>query len=66
MPHPVGDRLRCDECGAETLFVKACPCPEREPKAHSDICCGKEMRIIGVDAEASARAQSGQASRPAS
>jgi hypothetical protein len=48
MPHPVGERLRCDECGAEITFTKACPCPEREPKAHSDVCCGKEMRNIGT------------------
>jgi hypothetical protein len=46
MPHPVGERLRCDECGAEIMFVKACPCPDSEPKAHSDICCGKEMRKL--------------------
>jgi hypothetical protein len=51
MPHPVGERLRCDECGAELMFVKACPCPEREPKSHSDICCGKEMRNLGVAGE---------------
>ena len=49
MPHPVGERLRCDECGAEIVFVKACPCPEREPKTHSDVCCGKEMQSLGVD-----------------
>lgn len=49
MPHPVGERLRCDDCGAEVLFVKACPCPEKQPRAHSDICCGKEMRNLGVD-----------------
>lgn len=54
MPHPVGERLQCDECGAEILFVKACPCPDREPKAHSDICCGKEMRIIDAGASAEA------------
>jgi hypothetical protein len=47
MPHPAGERRICDDCGAEILFVKACPCPEREPKAHADICCGKEMRILG-------------------
>lgn len=52
MPHhPVGERLRCDECGAEILFVKACTCPEREPKAHSDICCGREMRSLGVESK---------------
>jgi hypothetical protein len=30
------------------MFVKACECPEREPKTHSDICCGKEMRVLDV------------------
>lgn len=48
MPHPVGERLRCDECGADIVFTKACPCPGREPKMHSDVCCGKEMRSLGV------------------
>jgi hypothetical protein len=48
MPHPTGERLRCDECGAEIVYLKPCTCPEREPKAHSDLCCGKEMRSLGV------------------
>lgn len=48
MAHPVGERLRCDECGAEIIFTKACNCPEKQPKAHSDICCNKEMRSLGV------------------
>jgi hypothetical protein len=52
MAHPAGERLRCDECGAEIVFVKGCPCPEREPKSHSDICCGKEMRNLGVETPA--------------
>jgi hypothetical protein len=51
MPHPIGERVRCDECGAEILFVKPCPCPEREPKAHMDMCCGKEMRSLGVESK---------------
>ena len=46
MPHPAGERLRCDECGAEITFTKPCPCPEREPKKHADVCCGKEMRRV--------------------
>lgn len=50
MSHPAGERLRCDECGAEILFVSECPCPEREPRAHSDLCCSKEMRSLGVSA----------------
>lgn len=54
MSHPVGERLICDECGAEIVFLKACPCGEREPKAHSDTCCGKEMRSLGVGATATA------------
>lgn len=45
MPHPVGERLVCDECGAEIVFVKECPCPDSE---HSDMCCGKPMRSVGV------------------
>jgi hypothetical protein len=48
MPHPAGERLVCDDCGAEIVFVKACPCPDTEPKRHSDKCCGKEMRSLGV------------------
>jgi hypothetical protein len=48
MPYPAGERLRCDDCGAEIVFVKACTCPEQRPRAHSDICCGKEMRRLGV------------------
>ncbi len=52
MPHPTGEKLRCDDCGAEIVFTKACPCPEREPKAHSDLCCGKEMRSVGIEPRA--------------
>jgi hypothetical protein len=50
MSHPVGERLRCDECGAEIVYVVACECPEHEKKTHSDICCSKEMRSLGVSA----------------
>lgn len=32
------------------MFVKACTCPAREPKAHTDICCGKEMHRVDVGA----------------
>lgn len=52
MAHPVGERLRCDECGAEIVFVVACPCPEHDPKRHSDVCCDKPMRSLGVGAAA--------------
>jgi len=49
MSHPTGERLRCDECGAEIVFVKPCPCPEHDPKEHRDMCCGNEMRSLGID-----------------
>lgn len=52
MPHFVGERLRCDECGAEIVYTKPCLCPEREPQAHSNLCCSQEMRILGVEAPA--------------
>lgn len=56
MPHPVGERLRCDDCGAEIVYVKACPCPEKDPQTHSDLCCGKPMRSLGVGASPESRA----------
>lgn len=46
MPHPIGEKLRCDECGAEIVYTKACPCPGGDPKKHADICCGKQMRMV--------------------
>ncbi|MDI1433841.1 MULTISPECIES: hypothetical protein [Polyangium] len=49
MPHQVGERLRCEDCGAEIVYTKACSCSERDPKTHADICCGKEMRNLGVE-----------------
>jgi hypothetical protein len=49
MAHPAGERLRCEQCGAEIVFTKACPCPEGEPKHHYDVCCGKAMRVVGAE-----------------
>jgi hypothetical protein len=57
MAHPAGEILRCDECGAEVVFVKACSCPEKEPRAHSNICCNKEMRSLGVQSDQSIRSR---------
>ncbi|MGE0713383.1 MAG: hypothetical protein AB7N76_35930 [Planctomycetota bacterium] len=58
MAHPKGERLRCEACGAEIVFVEACPCPERDPKQHYDICCGEPMKVVtGGEAIASARPQ---------
>ncbi len=52
MAHPLGEKLRCEECGAEVVYIKACNCPEREKKVHSHLCCNKEMRSIGVQPSA--------------
>lgn len=52
MPHPKGEILRCDSCGAEIEFKKPCPCSEREPRQHSDTCCGKEMKRVPVETAA--------------
>lgn len=49
MGHPAGERLRCNVCGAEIIYVKGCPCPETEQKAHSDVCCDEEMESLGVE-----------------
>lgn len=48
MAHTVGERMHCDSCGAEIVYVEACTCPEDEPGVHSNVCCGEEMRSLGV------------------
>lgn len=42
MPREVGDRYACEKCGAQLVYEKPCPCPERMP--HSEICCGEQMK----------------------
>jgi hypothetical protein len=49
MPHPAGERLRCEECGAELVYTKPCPCPAGEEKQHADTCCGKQMLTLGIE-----------------
>jgi hypothetical protein len=49
MAHQAGERLRCEECGAEILYVRACPCPDDEHKAHPDVCCDRPMTSLGVE-----------------
>ena len=44
MANLLGEKFLCDDCGAEIIFVKPCMCPTKEPKAHSNLCCNKEMR----------------------
>lgn len=60
MAHPVGEKLRCDDCGAELVYLVACNCPPQEPGKHANLCCGKEMRRLGIvsDAEKLAAAKS--------
>lgn len=48
MSHPVGERLRCDECGAEIVYVEACDCPADDAKRHENVCCNQVMRSLGV------------------
>ncbi|WP_437594508.1 hypothetical protein [Sorangium sp. So ce1000] len=52
MAHPVGEKLRCDDCGAEIVYLAACDCPPQEQSKHFNVCCGKEMRSLGVVSEA--------------
>ncbi len=47
MAHPEKERLECESCGAEILFLKACKCSDEEQKKHSHVCCSQEMRVIG-------------------
>ncbi len=63
MSHPAGERLHCDECGAEIVFTKACNCPEREPKTHSNMCCNKEMRVVAAGASAGSKSPGAGSSR---
>jgi hypothetical protein len=36
------DRYGCDQCGAELVYEKPCPCPPDMP--HVEICCGQQMK----------------------
>jgi hypothetical protein len=44
MARKVGDRYLCEECGAQLVYEKPCPCPEGKP--HSEICCGVQMKKV--------------------
>jgi hypothetical protein len=47
MARNVGDRYVCEKCGAKIVYEKACPCTEG---AHSEICCGQQMKAVGKNA----------------
>lgn len=51
MAHPVGEKLHCDDCGAEIVYLVACDCPPQEERKHANVCCGKEMRSLGIGSE---------------
>jgi hypothetical protein len=48
MARNVGDRYRCNKCGAVLVYQKACPCPLSMP--HSEICCRQQTTPIKGDA----------------
>lgn len=49
MAYETGERLRCNDCGAEIMFVKPCLCPPQDSKSHANVCCGEEMERLGAD-----------------
>lgn len=44
MGREVGERYACAQCGAQLVYEKACPCPPE--MEHSEICCGKQMKLV--------------------
>lgn len=56
MAHPVGEKLHCDGCGAEIVYVAACSCPSQEQSKHANVCCGEEMRSLGTVTETETQA----------
>lgn len=44
MSRNVGERYVCEQCGAQLVYEKACPCPEG--MKHAEICCGKQMKQV--------------------
>lgn len=50
MARNVGDRYVCEKCGAVLAYEKGCPCPEGG--AHSEICCGQQMKAVNKGAPA--------------
>lgn len=46
MSRKAGDRYECTKCGAVLVYEKACPCPPQ--MAHSEICCGEQMKLVSA------------------
>jgi len=49
VPRNVGDRYVCEKCGAALVYETACPCPAGT-HAHSEICCGQQMKAASKTA----------------
>lgn len=52
MSRNIGDRYVCEKCGATLTYEKPCPCPPGT-HAHSEICCGQQMKPVSKSASAS-------------
>jgi hypothetical protein len=50
MARNAGDRYVCEKCGAALVYEKACPCTDTH--AHSEICCGQQMKAASKSAPA--------------
>jgi hypothetical protein len=46
MARDAGDRYACEKCGALLVYEKACPCSQSDPRSHSEICCGQQMKAV--------------------
>ncbi|MDE3197365.1 MAG: hypothetical protein KGN84_13530 [Acidobacteriota bacterium] len=49
MARNTGDRYACEKCGAVLVYEKTCPCPQGNPHAHAEICCGEQMKALGKE-----------------
>lgn len=52
MSRKVGDRYSCKKCGAQLVYEKGCPCAA--DMAHSEICCGEQMKLVQKQGQATA------------
>lgn len=55
MPRQTGERYACEQCGAQLVYEKPCPCSAA--MVHSEICCGKQMKRVDEPAAAKTEGQ---------
>ena len=41
MSREVGEKYKCESCGAQLMYEKPCPCGDG--MVHQEICCGEQM-----------------------